>query len=522
MENEIGAPFILMSYLSGQLATHVWSHIDEKVVDAEYERDIRRDNILRSLATYMAKMRGLSFDRTGFIDFRDEDCTNPHVVPEKWARFDPFSDQDSEKPYPKTWEEMPTHTTSQSFFDHLMSMKELSDTADDRARRILLSSILPGIAPSMNHWVDTKEFFSLSHNDLDLQNILCDDDGNVTGIVDWEAVKVRPHSMGWCSYPKWIREDLTAGRPWQFSSRRWHSPVQMAEWRAAYSKALDKAVGRTKGLTMDEVDELPMNSSSASHLIHCLYDGLIEVSSEPNQLRHFCDIVASMLFPNTPINMLYKNLDRYMDIGDAFKLPETDGTQNYLGSWLLERARHIMQWSYPPEYRLAATDDTESCQSDDEERADGSDGEDEAPEQSSDMLRTEDSADNKAEDRLDDSTPTACSSSVDDGLGSDEEQSRESFDVDCSSSHSASSSSSNSVSDKASTMSSTSTNATTINMRIISRQDFPMPRLSMKHALIRSRSHSNLLAELHIEQDTVGGLLDEALASMQAVHNGSH
>ena len=48
--------------------------------------------------------------------------------------------------------------------------------------------------------------FILSHPDFDSQNVLVDDDGAITGIIDWDNVDVRPRQVA-AAYPMWLTVD---------------------------------------------------------------------------------------------------------------------------------------------------------------------------------------------------------------------------------------------------------------------------------------------------------------------------
>jgi Ser/Thr protein kinase RdoA (MazF antagonist) len=55
------------------------------------------------------------------------------------------------------------------------------------AERLL--KLLPSIFPSNTN---TPELSTLFHGDLSMRNILIDDDGKITGIIDWECVSALP------------------------------------------------------------------------------------------------------------------------------------------------------------------------------------------------------------------------------------------------------------------------------------------------------------------------------------------
>jgi hypothetical protein len=131
----------------------------------------------------------------------------------------------------------------------------------------------------------------------------------------------------------------------------------MAAWRCVYSKAMDNALGRNvKDMSSDEQDALPPNYTPASHLTHALYDGLSALKDDMNQLRHFCDMVTQLVFPNTPLDILYKSLDPGAGATSrsyAFELPEREEDHIELDPWILERTEHIMRWGRPKEWDWA-------------------------------------------------------------------------------------------------------------------------------------------------------------------------
>lgn len=76
-------------------------------------------------------------------------------------------------------------------------IKEAED-AKDIAERLL--KLLPSVFPSNS---DRPERSMLFHDDLSMQNILCDGDGKITGIIDWECVSALPLWRA-CSLPEFL------------------------------------------------------------------------------------------------------------------------------------------------------------------------------------------------------------------------------------------------------------------------------------------------------------------------------
>ena len=104
--------------------------------------------------------------------------------------------------------------------------------------------------------------FVISHPDLDLQNVLVDESGTVTGLIDWDGVSTMSHLAG-CTYPKWLTHDWD---PWNYAYRSGQvnlirgrvvpSPRELKKYRELYAKYLEQASTEngTNGFTTQYVD----------------------------------------------------------------------------------------------------------------------------------------------------------------------------------------------------------------------------------------------------------------------------
>ena len=92
----------------------------------------------------------------------------------------------------------------------------------------------------------TKGSFVISHPDLDLQNILVDESGAVTGLIDWDGVATVSQLAG-CTYPKWLTYDWD---PWSYAYRSGQpnvvrgrvvpSPRELKRYRRLYTDFLEQ------------------------------------------------------------------------------------------------------------------------------------------------------------------------------------------------------------------------------------------------------------------------------------------
>jgi hypothetical protein len=83
-----------------------------------------------------------------------------------------------------------------------------------------------------------KATFVIAHNDLDLQSILVDSDGNVTGIFDWDGCIAVPRCMGYGSAPVFLHNYWSV----DFSIRNGRSIVLWSykRYREIYANKLER------------------------------------------------------------------------------------------------------------------------------------------------------------------------------------------------------------------------------------------------------------------------------------------
>lgn len=366
LDNEIAAPFILMTFLPGRSGYRAWYDF-KKNSNGDWnhgELGRLREKILQSLAHHMSKLCSITFPKTGVLEFDNDDCENPHIVPEMRSSIDYGKEQDPENPYPSSRKHVKTFSKTRELFHDMWAQVKLDDDDEcDQAREKMLSQVSFHLPRSFDariegrSYCDMEESFSIAHDDLDLQNILVDNDGNVTGILDWDKATIRPHFLGWATVPMWIRGDCNYGVPWPAASRTRSSPVTLQYWRCKYSMAMDKALGYDDdGLDEDEKSRLVMNYTVMSHFGIALFDGLRQATAAcPNrgQLRYIADVINQMIFPTTPLPYTYDVLgDLKPDKTFRYKvLPEEDEDHRYIGDWIGARLSWILSNGSPEEWQ---------------------------------------------------------------------------------------------------------------------------------------------------------------------------
>ena len=70
------------------------------------------------------------------------------------------------------------------------------------------SKLIEAIIPHLSSNIDPEPFvLSIADFDSHSQNIMVDDEENVTGTIDWDLVQTAPWCVGYAYYPSWIPRD---------------------------------------------------------------------------------------------------------------------------------------------------------------------------------------------------------------------------------------------------------------------------------------------------------------------------
>lgn len=248
-ENALGAPYILMKQLPGEPANKIWFEEESDDPFVEFmkancpskQTEQKRRTFLHSLARLMAELQTLEFDKIGMLNF---DLPGPPIITHAfhWThhtrlnhrninidgalfKIGPFN---SSKGFVTAKLERMWPSDLDPSFPHgalALGVRKVLD--------IVFST--PVISSSKKLPTDQFETFVLRHNDLDLQNILADDDGNVTGILDWDGCITAPRCAGYASVPEFLRLD------WQPNfdlEKKPHMAWKMDYYRQIYADAM--------------------------------------------------------------------------------------------------------------------------------------------------------------------------------------------------------------------------------------------------------------------------------------------
>ncbi|KAF2115143.1 kinase-like domain-containing protein [Lophiotrema nucula] len=238
--NPIGAPYILMEAMSGQCAMSLWFGVTENNVitqqnidSASPELEAKRMNFLKSLASYMAELTKFSFDAIGMLNF-DIDPEDPFV--DDWYVW---NDEEGGMVGNSPWNISQDFISSVLVGNALNCPPEMLETPMIKGLTNFLAWLFQCV-PLVESMAkgDEEESFVLMHNDLHLRNILVDEDGNVTGIIDWDASLTVPRTIGPASLPIFLEED------WWREGLCLHSTQKLDFYRRVYAQYMIAATGR--------------------------------------------------------------------------------------------------------------------------------------------------------------------------------------------------------------------------------------------------------------------------------------
>ncbi|KAH7079935.1 hypothetical protein BKA63DRAFT_385309, partial [Paraphoma chrysanthemicola] len=246
LDNTVGFPYIIMTRLSGQSAANIWFEqpfgrdiADEAADFPSLDVEKKRLNFLRSLAEEMTKLQDVQFSAIGMPSFK-EDQLNGNQCKSRVLSVDKIFVWPYTSDIHKV-EERPAFASTQDFvragLDDLPDIQEHEDMEDDKKLFHGIRKILGIVSSHPVFQSRPDETFILQHDDLDLQNILTDTEGNVTGIIDWDASLAMPRCVASAAVPRFLRRDWFPG----FYVRNLHMNLALPRYREIYAAAMSDA-----------------------------------------------------------------------------------------------------------------------------------------------------------------------------------------------------------------------------------------------------------------------------------------
>ena len=188
-DNLLGRPYVLLSHVEGKQLSELW-------FDPEWFTESHRHTVFRSLAQIMSTLATLEFPQIGQLD-RDPNTQDFFVGPI-------FPSADEIKSGSTSDHRRGPYTSVHVYLIDAI-IRELS--SEDRTTVLADLSLLKTFAATLPDLTLDGPPFVLSFPDYGYQNILVDQEGNVTGLIDWDGLTIGPRQSGFARYPSWITRD---------------------------------------------------------------------------------------------------------------------------------------------------------------------------------------------------------------------------------------------------------------------------------------------------------------------------
>ena len=290
----IGVPFAFISFVPGTDLMDRWH-------DKEWITEQKKFVILTKLAQYMAKLQRTTFDKVGTLRFAADHTLQPKVGPLFDIIFD--EDQYSEKGI-ITIKEVGPFDSTQQWLQNDWDTFETSTFSGRQDAGCL--KVVELALHSIPEDLKRTDRFVLDHVDYNYQNIKVDDDCNITGIMDWDCVRVSAQGFGATRYPSWLTRDWDPGNygpepddgKWAESGE--DSPEQLSSYRKHYADAFAAAATNTDydaretrlSHILEAIKLAAWNPVDRQYivikLLHHAFRGKV-----PFTFRAFCDSLAS-------------------------------------------------------------------------------------------------------------------------------------------------------------------------------------------------------------------------------------
>lgn len=229
--NSLGTPYMVISFISGDTVEALWC--DETGPTPLEER---RSRILRTTAMAMAQLQSLKFDWIGSLQLNDQAEENSLGIGSCYEWNLPSRHAELQGQDPDIKEFGPFRTTN-DYLDYLHDSQERDPHPMAVGCRELLTRMIASLPLSVEkpHDGGNDETFVLTAPDFDSQNFMVDEQGNLTGIIDWDHVQTMPLFLGYCRYPEWITRDCDPLFYSYPSNAMEGSPEQLRQYRQHYA-----------------------------------------------------------------------------------------------------------------------------------------------------------------------------------------------------------------------------------------------------------------------------------------------
>ena len=241
LANELKAPWMVMSFVPGSTVSELW--FDES---GPTPLEDRRRRALETIAEAMSQLRKFQFSKIGSLELTNEAKPYNKISIGPIYGFDEGDRFDENYGEQIKVEQSGPFESSMSYMLHNFESVQGLDPkgwghAAYKLNQIMLSHLpRSSLSPYSTRRAET---FVLCLPDFDSQNVMIDEKGNLTGLIDWDNAQTLPRFLGYCRYPGFITRDwdpLMYGYP---DSERENSPEELMRYRKIYLDKMTQVLG---------------------------------------------------------------------------------------------------------------------------------------------------------------------------------------------------------------------------------------------------------------------------------------
>ncbi|KAF2246629.1 hypothetical protein BU26DRAFT_50382 [Trematosphaeria pertusa] len=243
LDNVIGAPYVIMAVVDGMPAYELWIPTNpdgtknyRNMDEPSPEHAATRRKFLKNLASTMAELRHLQFEQAGMLHFEEDPNAEGAKSPTVGHFFEYKGDG--------TMKECPAYSSTQNYLK--TKWYEFGEAIEAEGE---MSDELFGV-----HLFCNMETFVLTHPDLDLQNVFVNREGEITGIIDWDGVRVVPRCIGHAALPLFLRKDWDCDYDIDDAD---HMPWIYNYYRNLYSQYVKDAISTSDGSSIGDAKFTP-------------------------------------------------------------------------------------------------------------------------------------------------------------------------------------------------------------------------------------------------------------------------
>ncbi|KAI1768010.1 kinase-like protein [Hypoxylon sp. FL1150] len=285
-DNVIGTPYMCISFIPGKRVADVWFEDPETMT-----REQLRLNILKSLAQSVSQLSRFTFDKIGSVSNRSSTPVASGPCYE-WIETEHGTlDIVASGPF----------DSAAAYLEHHHVHDIIDDSHDlDKAQVKILTHML-----DFSPIYDDRDGFVLRPPDFHRQNIMVDEEGSITGIIDWDLVQTVPRCVGYAAYPAWIQRDWDPVTYWWPGRPEIEdSPETLERYREYYNEEMGKALD-WKG---------DWRFTEKSHVTSAVWIALQDKVSSLDICSKFVQVVVDLDDNEDSLDLLYDiGVDEYED-----------------------------------------------------------------------------------------------------------------------------------------------------------------------------------------------------------------